>query len=642
MASYYIELPVVSGGGGGSGTVTSISVASANGLAGTVINPTTSALITLSTTITGILKGDGTSISAATPGTDYLTVLTGDVTTSGNAATISAGAVTYAKMQNVSANSKLLGSGSSGAGAPPSEITLGSGLTMTGTTLSASGGGSGTVTSVALTVPAFLSVAGSPITTSGTLAVSFSGTALPIANGGTASTTAAAAFNALSPMTTLGDIIYGGASGAGTRLAGNTTTTPTFLKSLGSGGLATAPTFTQVAFSDLSGSASGAQLPTFTGDVTNVGAAMTVAAIQGVAVGTPTGTTNVVFSNSPTLVTPTLGVASATSESITGTGGAGFVDFVAQSSNPSTPAANHIRVFSSSTDDFAWLTPDGFSRILTAGTLTASRTYTFQDANMTLVGTTNTQTLTNKTLTAPVIATIVNTGTLTLPTATDTLVARATTDTLSNKTLDNTTVENIKAANFTIQDGSDTTKQARFVASSISTGTTRSYTLPDVSDTLVTLTATQTLTNKTLTSPIIGTIVNTGTLTLPTATDTLVARTTTDTLTNKRITKRVVTAADATSVTPNSDNADITYQSNSQSVGTLTMNADTGTPTNGQPWLFKIKSTNVQTYAWNTLYVGGTTALPTASTGGGKIDYYAFIYDTVNSKWHFTGTATGF
>jgi hypothetical protein len=46
-----------------------------------------------------------------------------------------------------------------------------------------------------------------------------------------------------------------------------------------------------------------------------------------------------------------------------------------------------------------------------------------------------TETLTNKTLTAPVIATIVNTGTLTLPTSTDTLVGRATTDTLTNKTI---------------------------------------------------------------------------------------------------------------------------------------------------------------------------------------------------------------
>ena len=45
---------------------------------------------------------------------------------------------------------------------------------------------------------------------------------VPVANGGTGATTANAAFNALSPMTTSGDIIYGGISGAGTRLAKGT------------------------------------------------------------------------------------------------------------------------------------------------------------------------------------------------------------------------------------------------------------------------------------------------------------------------------------------------------------------------------------------------------------------------------------
>jgi len=53
--------------------------------------------------------------------------------------------------------------------------------------------GTGTVTSVAATVPSFLSVAGSPITTTGTLAITLSGTALPIANGGTGATTLAGA-----------------------------------------------------------------------------------------------------------------------------------------------------------------------------------------------------------------------------------------------------------------------------------------------------------------------------------------------------------------------------------------------------------------------------------------------------------------
>ena len=53
----------------------------------------------------------------------------------------------------------------------------------------------------------------------------------------------------------------------------------------------------------------------------------------------------------------------------------------------------------------------------------------------TTVDLTTAQTLTNKTLTSPIVSTISNTGTLTLPTSTDTLVGRATTDTLTNKTL---------------------------------------------------------------------------------------------------------------------------------------------------------------------------------------------------------------
>lgn len=56
-------------------------------------------------------------------------------------------------------------------------------------------------------------------------------------------------------------------------------------------------------------------------------------------------------------------------------------------------------------------------------------------AESAVVSLTGSQTLTNKTLTAPVISAISNTGTLTLPTSTDTLVGRATTDTLTNKTL---------------------------------------------------------------------------------------------------------------------------------------------------------------------------------------------------------------
>jgi len=67
---------------------------------------------------------------------------------------------------------------------------------------------------------------------------------------------------------------------------------------------------------------------------------------------------------------------------------------------------------------------------------------------VTIATASNTLTLTNKTLTSPVIATIVNTGTLTLPTSTDTLVGRATTDTLTNKTINgsNNTITNVSLA----------------------------------------------------------------------------------------------------------------------------------------------------------------------------------------------------
>jgi ethanolamine utilization microcompartment shell protein EutS len=67
----YAVIPLTGGGGGGSGTVTTVSVASSNGFAGTVANATTTPALTLRTTVTGMIKGNGTAISAATSGTDY-------------------------------------------------------------------------------------------------------------------------------------------------------------------------------------------------------------------------------------------------------------------------------------------------------------------------------------------------------------------------------------------------------------------------------------------------------------------------------------------------------------------------------------------------------------------------------------------
>jgi len=78
---------IAASGGGGSGTVTSVSVVSANGFAGTVATDTTTPAITLSTSITGVLKGNGTAISAASAGTDYQAPITLTTTGTSGAAT---------------------------------------------------------------------------------------------------------------------------------------------------------------------------------------------------------------------------------------------------------------------------------------------------------------------------------------------------------------------------------------------------------------------------------------------------------------------------------------------------------------------------------------------------------------------------
>jgi len=53
------------------GTVSAVSFTAANGFTGTVATSTTTPAITVGTSINGILKGNGTSISAAVAGTDY-------------------------------------------------------------------------------------------------------------------------------------------------------------------------------------------------------------------------------------------------------------------------------------------------------------------------------------------------------------------------------------------------------------------------------------------------------------------------------------------------------------------------------------------------------------------------------------------
>ena len=76
------DVDAVSGGG-----VATVSVVSANGFAGTVATATSTPAITITTSITGVLKGNGTAVSAAVAGTDYQTPITFTTTGSSGAAT---------------------------------------------------------------------------------------------------------------------------------------------------------------------------------------------------------------------------------------------------------------------------------------------------------------------------------------------------------------------------------------------------------------------------------------------------------------------------------------------------------------------------------------------------------------------------
>lgn len=208
----------------------------------------------------------------------------------------------------------------------------------------------------------------------------------------------------LNPMTTLGDIGYGGASGIPTRRAGNITTTSMYLQQTGNGSVSAAPAWAQIVVSDL-GSSSSAQLAAVISD--------------------ETGSGSLVFANTPTLITPILGVAAATS-------------------------INKVAITAPATS--ATLTLADGSTLALAGAFSTTLTAT-------------------------------GTTTVTLPT-TGTLATLAGSEILTNKTLGNTNGVILKDTLFTLQDNSDTTKQAVFELSGISTSTTRTYTVPNSSGTI--------------------------------------------------------------------------------------------------------------------------------------------------------------
>jgi hypothetical protein len=106
---------------------------------------------------------------------------------------------------------------------PTTAGTTGQVLVSQGGTGAMTWANSGTVTSVGLTVPSFLSITGSPITTNGTFAVGYSGIALPVVNGGTGTTTSSGTGSViLQTSPTLITPIIGVATGSSLSLSSST------------------------------------------------------------------------------------------------------------------------------------------------------------------------------------------------------------------------------------------------------------------------------------------------------------------------------------------------------------------------------------------------------------------------------------
>lgn len=350
-----------------SGTVTSVSVVSANGLAGTVATATTTPAITLSTTITGILQGNGTAISAATTTGSGAVVLA----TSPTLVTPALGTPSALVGTNITGTASSLTAGNINASSNSTITTL-SALSLPASQLT----GTGNLTDAGtdgITV------------TGGTGAVIGTGTSLSqhvadTAHNGYLSSTdwntfngKQAAGNYITALT--GDVTASGPGSAAATLAtvatgatvGSSTSIPTFtfnnkgLVTSASGNAVIAPAGT-LSGTTLNSTVVSSSL-TSVGTLAGLSASGTINfsgltasqavftdASKNLVSNAITGTGNVVMSTSPTLVTPALGTPSAlVGTNITGTAAgltAGTVTTNANLTGPITSSGNATSIAS--------------------------------------------------------------------------------------------------------------------------------------------------------------------------------------------------------------------------------------------------------------------------------------------------------
>lgn len=595
---------------GGTGTVTSISVVTANGFAGTVATATTTPAITLTTTITGILKGNGTAISAAIVGTDYVT----------------------ASSTNTFTNKTYDTAGTGNA------------FAINGTSITAVTGTGSVVlaTSATLVSPAL----GTPTALVGT---NITGTAAALSIGGNAATSTSA--TSATTATNLaggsgGTIPYQSAAGTTAMLANGSAG-----QVLQSNGTTLAPSWAASPAASLTVGSTSISSGTTTRILYNNAGTLGEYTLTG------TGTV-VVMQGTPTLTTPVLGVATATSIN--------KVAITAPGTSATLTIADGKTVTHNATTTFAGT--DGKTlTISNSGTLSggdafvlaiaASKTFTVSNT-LTLAGTDST-TITFPTTSATIARTdaantftgastasawVLTSPTITTkisPTTDDGAPLGDTTHNFSDLFLASGALINIANGNWVATHTSGiltvTTGDLRVTSANVGTN----------GDSVPTLSSTNTLTNKTLTSPTLTTPVlgtpSSGTLTsctgLPAAA--VVAGTLgsgTFTTTRLNFTNNAITASSNAATVPiTSSLSSVT----NDSAGNMTITMTTTSAVDGQMTIVRIYdfSAVAKTITWvNT--ENSTVTVPATSNGSTTLPVtIGFQYNSGSSKWRCIASA---